>query len=78
MTGEQGEKMKVEILQDCKASGDGVSLTEFWEGDIISVSEDFGKILLDAGYAGRYKEIRVNPPVETPEKTGKKTGKRRK
>ena len=70
--------MKVEILKDCQASKDGVHLEDFWHGDIITVSDSFGKVLMDAGYAGHYKEIRINPPVETPEKQNKKPMKRRK
>ena len=70
--------MKVEILKDCQASKDGVHLEDFWQGDVITVTETFGNLLLNAGYAGLYKEIRVNPPVETPEKQHKKPMKRRK
>lgn len=70
--------MKVEILKDCKASRDGVTLEQFFEGDILSVPEKFAMTLLNAGYAGRYKELRVDWPQETPEKQNKTKVKRRK
>lgn len=69
--------MKVEILKDCKASRDGVNLISFWEGDVISVSDSFSKVLIDAGYAGKCKESRIDPPMQTPEKQAKKPYKRR-
>jgi len=60
--------MKIEILEDCKASKNGISLEYFSEGDVISVSETFGNMMIEAGFAGYYKECRVNPPEEIPEK----------
>lgn len=60
--------MRIEILTDCKASKDGINLESFFEGEIATVSETFGKMMIDSGFAGYYKEYRVSVPELTPEK----------
>jgi len=60
--------MKIEILKDCKASRDGIYLEFFSEGEVLSVHETFGDMMISGGFAGYYKEYRVNPPEEIPEK----------
>jgi len=56
---------KIEFVQDCKASEDGVTVRVFKCGDVVDVAEDFAKICLDAGYAKPFKHTRTNPPKKT-------------
>ena len=72
----KADMKKLQVLMDCRASKNGVDLIDFYEDDIISVDDAFARLMMDAGYAGNYKEIRVNPPVETPEKKAVKPKRR--
>ena len=69
MAGWKGFAMntQVEILQNCYAFPDGCNGVHYKKGDILAVSKDFCKILIDAGYAWELGLIETVEPEMVPE-----------